>query len=111
MLRTTLALAVLLLAGCGGGAESQDSYAISAERYYEAMRVGDFADKSDDQLDTIGKAFCSDLGGMEAELREFAVVAIKDRSPELSEQESFRVGLAMTGRWCPQHASHFLLEE
>ena len=81
------------------------AHTLSADAYYRAMAVGDFAAMSHDQLDKVGQALCSDLENMEASKRPSTVIVLKQSTD--TEQEAFEVGKAMTGRWCPEYVGVF----
>lgn len=98
------ALIAVVVAGCSGG-ESAPRETLSADAYYEQMKVGDFADFTEAQLDSIGKSLCEDLGNMEADERPQAVQVLRQSTD--TEQESFEVGQAITGRWCPEYVEAF----
>lgn len=102
-----LALPAVLLAGlvssCAGGGDEDTSS--SADRYYAAMDIGQFADMSHDELDTTGQAFCDDLTNMDPDDRKFAALVVRESVD--TDAEAIYAARAMTGRWCPEHAGDF----
>lgn len=98
----TAALALGALVGCSSGS---DQGPISDEEFRDQMRVGDFASYSDTQLESVAKGLCSDMEGMEEDMRHYAVLVIRESTT--TEAEAFQVGQAITGRWCPEYSAAF----
>lgn len=94
--------ATLLLAGCSSSAEGEAS---TDQEFYDAMRVGDFADYTDDELDDTAKGLCDDMSNLSADDRKMAVLVLRDSVD--TEQQAFEVGQAITERWCPEYADAF----
>ena len=99
-----------LLAGCavsdGNGESARDEgSASSAEEYYDAMQMGAFADMSEENLDTVGKALCADLRNLEPDERGVAVIALRESVD--TDAEAVFAARAITARWCPEISPAF----
>lgn len=78
----------------------------TAERYYAAMELGDFAAMSHDQLDRTGQGFCDGLlPNIPEGKTALAVLVVRESVND--ELESFKPAQAMTDRWCPEHRAAF----
>ncbi len=102
-LAVVMGLAVtVLLTGCGGGGGNEAS---SADEYYAEMGQigGRYANLSEADLDTVGKAFCGDLANMDDAMRRLAPVAIREHVD--TDANAIFAVRAMVKRWCPEHSS------
>lgn len=99
-----LVVAALLLGGCSSY-QGESGEAITSEEFYDAMKVGDFASFTEEQLDKVAQGLCSDLANLEEDEQEATVLVLRESVD--TEQQAFEVGQAMTGRWCPEYVGAF----